>query len=590
MNRIEFYNKLSKFREYHELTHSAQDNKYYTKIDKYYSDGRARYFWSKEEWDAYQKEKNAKQAQGAQNAGADRAQKEKDNAQYESNMTKRKAGYKENKAYDQNAQKDKGNAETYNAKTKEINNTYNDIAKNTQFKLSPTDEAKLKIHAEAEKKGEEINKQANEYNKQRNIEQNKKFAENAQKKKGDSETATVKKEMTKKKNAEAATNAGADRGQKEKERAEYLSEMSKRKAAFKERRKHEKISEASNKGYEENAEAEKAAKMKENAKSDAIKSKWDQAVKEKKEADRIEENKKKWAEAVADKKEKDRIEENKKKWEEAANKKKEQDRIAENKKKWEEAVAKKKEEDAERERIQQEELEEWKEKTKDKVNDYALEIYDNIRKCSNDRSVQFNVDNEFVDLFKEALAKRDSDFDGDIAAYVRPYPGHGVLGLIGNDLALDEKHTAIAKEVLQKLEEDIVKSVNSTTVNDEKYDDFLGSLKEKQTANREKAIDKEMKSARSSLEAMYNGSSERLELDKTLKKELENKLQEIDPEYEKGNLYKYVRPYIFGKWIKDDDSYNKVLDALDELEKELKAANKHDDVYGEFIDKVSKIL
>ena len=48
------------------LGEKRSDNKYYQKIDNYYSDGRARYFWSKDEWDAYQKEKNAKYAQQAE--------------------------------------------------------------------------------------------------------------------------------------------------------------------------------------------------------------------------------------------------------------------------------------------------------------------------------------------------------------------------------------------------------------------------------------------------------------------------------------------------------------------------------------------
>ena len=58
MNRYEFYGNLNKFKREQAIIH-ANTNKYYAKIDKYYSDGRARYFWSKDEWDAYQKEKKA---------------------------------------------------------------------------------------------------------------------------------------------------------------------------------------------------------------------------------------------------------------------------------------------------------------------------------------------------------------------------------------------------------------------------------------------------------------------------------------------------------------------------------------------------
>ena len=62
-----------------ELQHAASNrygaasgtNKYYAKLDDFYGKGQPRYFYSKEEWDAYQR--NAK---GASQAGADRALKE----------------------------------------------------------------------------------------------------------------------------------------------------------------------------------------------------------------------------------------------------------------------------------------------------------------------------------------------------------------------------------------------------------------------------------------------------------------------------------------------------------------------------------
>ena len=56
MNRFEFYSNLGKFKT---LKHSNDNNKYYAKIDKYYQDGRAKYFWSKEEYDAFMNEKKA---------------------------------------------------------------------------------------------------------------------------------------------------------------------------------------------------------------------------------------------------------------------------------------------------------------------------------------------------------------------------------------------------------------------------------------------------------------------------------------------------------------------------------------------------
>ena len=78
------------------LAHSNDyGKKHYQKIDNYYGPGKARYFWSKEEWDAYQREKDVllekakadvakrdnynKNAEAAKQAGADRALREKIN-------------------------------------------------------------------------------------------------------------------------------------------------------------------------------------------------------------------------------------------------------------------------------------------------------------------------------------------------------------------------------------------------------------------------------------------------------------------------------------------------------------------------------
>lgn len=91
MDRYTFYSKRSNY-----LSHSDDyGKKHYQKIDNYYGPGKARYFWSKEEWDAYQREKDAllekakadvakrdnynKNAEAAKQAGADRALREKVN-------------------------------------------------------------------------------------------------------------------------------------------------------------------------------------------------------------------------------------------------------------------------------------------------------------------------------------------------------------------------------------------------------------------------------------------------------------------------------------------------------------------------------
>lgn len=59
MYRFEFYNNLDKFKA-NSLQHNSEyGKKHYQKIDNYYGPGKTRYFWSKEEWDAYQNEKQA---------------------------------------------------------------------------------------------------------------------------------------------------------------------------------------------------------------------------------------------------------------------------------------------------------------------------------------------------------------------------------------------------------------------------------------------------------------------------------------------------------------------------------------------------
>jgi len=57
------------------LSHAGMTNKYYAKLDDFWGKGKPRYFYSKEEWDGYQRNK-----QGAAQAGSDRAKKEKEEA------------------------------------------------------------------------------------------------------------------------------------------------------------------------------------------------------------------------------------------------------------------------------------------------------------------------------------------------------------------------------------------------------------------------------------------------------------------------------------------------------------------------------
>lgn len=75
MNRHEFYDNLNKFKA---LQHST-NLQYYNKIDKYYPDGSARYFYSKAEWDAY--------VEGKNRTAYDIEQKKKKTAEEKNNMS-----------------------------------------------------------------------------------------------------------------------------------------------------------------------------------------------------------------------------------------------------------------------------------------------------------------------------------------------------------------------------------------------------------------------------------------------------------------------------------------------------------------------
>lgn len=73
MNSIEFYSKLQQYKDKSTLSHASipasykklatglnnmKNYGYYNKIDNFYGPGKSRYFYSKDEWDAYQREKD----------------------------------------------------------------------------------------------------------------------------------------------------------------------------------------------------------------------------------------------------------------------------------------------------------------------------------------------------------------------------------------------------------------------------------------------------------------------------------------------------------------------------------------------------
>jgi hypothetical protein len=150
MTRFSFYKNLNKYKD-NSLSHGigsklvSSVNKaigvdpnygklHYQKIDNYYGPGKSRYFYSKEEWDAYQREQAAindrarkeveqrnqriNQGQGAANAAKQRADTEKYNNQVSSTVRKAQSGREaaiKNSLNQQQAQKNLDNARVQEA-------------------------------------------------------------------------------------------------------------------------------------------------------------------------------------------------------------------------------------------------------------------------------------------------------------------------------------------------------------------------------------------------------------------------------------------------------------------------------------------
>jgi len=138
MNRLEFFSKLQEFENNHKntLKHSnGRDFGYYAKIDKYYPDGTPRYFYTKEQWDAYQK--GLELSKKAKQHNDELAKKEKIEKQQKETFEKNKAAdnarkLEERKKNDPNWQKQQDDTFKKNetaAKAQDIEQQNRDFAK-----------------------------------------------------------------------------------------------------------------------------------------------------------------------------------------------------------------------------------------------------------------------------------------------------------------------------------------------------------------------------------------------------------------------------------------------------------------------------
>ena len=540
MNRIEFYNRLDRFkeqlREKDELEHAgldrsndkkntiswnngklvydtghtvsqnknfkkrtpiAQGLSYYAKIDKYYPDGKARYFYSKDEWDAYNNAKNI----------------EKKNEE----EAKARQKFKEEQ------------------RAKNLNNA-------------------ISSREAAEKAGQKTIKEENE--------------------KRASEIDNYRK------NAEAAANAEADRYKKQKEN--ILKEKTFEKTGIKNPKNSqeaEKFNSTKNQIEKEQYKNNENIQKTITTKDEIVKIKGKMNLLKNKGLDN-KENKQMYNKLAKELEQKEKeLKESREKFANTNT----SARDAEIKKAYEKE-----------QKRREEKLEEWKNDLKDQTSDYEKEIEKAILACATSRNTQFKVNNEMVDLLKEKIKERDPNFDGDIAKYVRPYVDSKSFGLIGDLLGLqvsDNKHISTVAKAFKEMQDDIKNEIENTSYEDANYSSYLTKLAEKKTTNKNKAISNEINNAKLAIRKIYNGdyNDNTFKLDESLMNVLNAKLEDLDGSYG-GDITKYVRPYLFGKWIKDDVSYENVMKALDQLESELKTADKNSDAYGDFINKVSKIL
>lgn len=217
-------------------------------------------------------------------------------------------------------------------------------------------------------------------------------------------------------------------------------------------------------------------------------------------------------------------------------------------------------------------------KMKSEVDSLADEISKNIERCYENRGTAFTVDNDFVQYFKEELKRADPDFDGDLSSYLQPY-------WWGSS---DDTHKQKANDVLNALKDKVNKEIDESTSKYLGYEKYLDSLKEKKEENRLKTINNQMEKARASLVDIYNGNAEKLDIDYRLQKVIEQKLKLADKDYD-GNLYDYLSPSWFG-FKKQDDAYDKTLEIIAEVEKELKdAESANNGNYSDFIKSISKV-
>lgn len=477
MNRIMFYNKLDK---YH-LAHATDEwgKQYYNKLDNYYPSGKARYFYTKEEWDAYQREQ-----QGKAQDQFKKQQEAKKTAEAKNNMS----GYSDWK---------KGQEQKEAAKVSQQN--------------------KL-----AEINNEEKNKNAEVYNKNKNA--------------ADAEAERQKAKIEAQKKAD------------EVERIKYEGKKNLEKKIAEDKWKRQQ--EEAKKRVEERERRAQFAKEQEEAKNAAIKKSQDT-----------------FRELV---------------------KKQEREELAKKNKEAQEASIKKSQDLAREESAKREAVNDYKKKSFTELDQQNTAINNLLDQCYSKRNVPFNIDNELVEELKTQIALKDPEFvtrwNSDIGKYVQPWVDSNIMFWDGDK---DDEHYKIAKETLEQ-----ICSKYHTAIDNTKYDDipgnnqtYLEKKKEDYDRKMESDIVQDIAKAKLSLIKVHQGDSKNFEINPSLKKILENKLEQIDEKYD-GDLYDYIKPYFGLSFLPDNASYQNIEDILNEMEEELKSGKNPYGIYTEYYNNI----
>ena len=527
MNRIEFYNRVDRFKEkmqeQEELAHAGgsgrtfglpeknnnsglggnRNKKYYAKIVNYYNDGSARYFWSKDEYDAYLK---AREISKKNDSGRDAA----------------------------------------------IKNSYNIAQQNLENERLKEEEKKKAIQEEKRR--------------QENYKRNMEAAQNAEKDRYTNVTKKVEAPKTREQAEKEAQQRELERQNQQDELKTKTREQAEKEA---QQREHERQS-----TQPASPEARRIIQLEDelvklNGKLNLAKNKEKTKpdVKNRNDIKRLEKE-------IASK------EESIKNLQKKISEKNDSGREAAIKKSYQ--VEQQRREDA---------VKTWKQDAANDIDTKWNEIKNKLGEVYNDinRDTEFKIDNEITDLLKEAISKRDPDFDGDLTEYLQPAKGASSFGLIGSEWAKQDEHLSTLTDALNEVGTTLKKEIDSADYDSIQYGTYLDKIKTRQNENKTRTIQKDLGTAKLQLSKIYQGEGNGFKLDKSLMKVLNEKLQEIDATYD-GDIESYVRPYLFGKWIKDDVSYNNVKQALEEIENELKTADKHSNDYGRYIQKISKAL